>query len=84
MNEHKRAILAAIDGGASTAVTKAALAAVDAVTAPIVIEIDREEDGRWIADVPAFPGCMAYGDNREDAIARVVALLPCVEIREAT
>lgn len=32
MNEHKRAILAAMDGGASTAVTKAALAAVDALT----------------------------------------------------
>lgn len=34
MNEHKRAILAAMDGGASTEVTKAALAAVDALTAP--------------------------------------------------
>lgn len=83
MNKHKEAILAAIDGGASTEVTKAAMAAVDAVTRPIVIEIDREEDGRWIADVPAL-GCMSYGDNREDAIARVVALLPCVEIREVS
>jgi hypothetical protein len=25
------------------------------------VEIDREEDGRWIAEVPALPGVLAYG-----------------------
>jgi predicted RNase H-like HicB family nuclease len=25
------------------------------------IELDREEDGRWIADVPALPGVVVYG-----------------------
>lgn len=38
------------------------------------IEIEREEDGRWIADVPELPGVMLYGRSREDAIARVKAL----------
>ncbi len=47
MNEHKRAILAAFDGGASTAVTKAALAAVDALTGPLVIEVTTE-NGRTV------------------------------------
>lgn len=84
MNEHKRAILAAMDGGASTAVTKAALAAVDAVTAPIVIEVERKDGGWWTANAPAFSGCMVYSDTRELAIASVVALLPCVKIREVT
>jgi predicted RNase H-like HicB family nuclease len=38
------------------------------------IEIEREEDGRWIADAPALPGVMAYGATREEAIARAEAL----------
>ncbi len=38
------------------------------------IELDREEDGRWIADVPELPGVMAYGTTRDDALAKVQAL----------
>ena len=40
----------------------------------LLIEIEREEDGRWIAEVPHLPGVMTYGKTREDAIARVQAL----------
>ena len=38
------------------------------------IEIDRETDGRWIADVPELPGVMAYGESRDDAVAKVETL----------
>ena len=38
------------------------------------IEIDREDDGRWIGEVPDLPGVMAYGATRDEAIARVEAL----------
>ena len=38
------------------------------------IEIEREEDGRWIAEIPDLPGVMAYGHSREDAIAKVKSL----------
>ena len=38
------------------------------------IEIEREEDGRWLAEVPALAGVMAYGQNRDEAVARVQAL----------
>ena len=38
------------------------------------VEIDREDDGRWIADIPALPGVMVYGASRDEAIARVEAL----------
>lgn len=41
---------------------------------PFAVEIEQEEDGRWIADVPALPGVMTYGETRKDAIARVQAL----------
>ncbi len=40
----------------------------------LTIELDREDDGRWIAEVSALPGVMAYGDTRQEAIDRVSAL----------
>lgn len=38
------------------------------------IEIEREDDGRWLAEVPDLPGVMTYGQTRDDAIAHVQAL----------
>ena len=38
------------------------------------IELDREEDGRWIAEVPDLPGVMAYGQTRDEALSRAKAL----------
>ena len=38
------------------------------------VEIDREEDGRWIAEVIDLPGSLAYGQTREEAVARAEAL----------
>jgi predicted RNase H-like HicB family nuclease len=38
------------------------------------VETEREEDGRWIAEVPELPGVMAYGPTREEAIKKVEAL----------
>ena len=40
----------------------------------MIIEIEREEDGRWIGEVPELPGVMVYGQSREDVIARTQAL----------
>jgi predicted RNase H-like HicB family nuclease len=38
------------------------------------IDIEREDDGRWIAEVPYLPGVMVYGTDRASAIAKVQAL----------
>ena len=38
------------------------------------VEIEREEDGRWRAEVPVRSGVMAYGQDRDEAVARVQAL----------
>ena len=38
------------------------------------LEIDQETDGRWIAEIPSIPGCMAYGETREAAVRAVEAL----------
>lgn len=38
------------------------------------IVFDREEDGRWIAEIPELPGVMKYGETKQDAEAAVTAL----------
>ena len=38
------------------------------------IEIEREDDGRWIAEVPDLSGVQSYGHTRDEAVARVQAL----------
>ena len=37
-------------------------------------EIERETDGRWIAEIPEVPGAMAYGTTMEEAKAKAYAL----------
>jgi predicted RNase H-like HicB family nuclease len=38
------------------------------------VEIEQEQDGRWIAEIPQIPGAMVYGQTREEAVSRVEAL----------
>lgn len=40
----------------------------------LIVEIEREDDGRWIAEVVDLLGVMAYGDTRDQAVARAEAL----------
>ena len=40
----------------------------------LTVETDREEDGRWIAEVPELPGVLCYGATRREAIATAEAL----------
>lgn len=40
----------------------------------LTIEIEREDDGRWLAEVPALPGVLAYGATRAAARQAVEAL----------
>ena len=38
------------------------------------VEVEREEDGRWIAEVSALPGVLVYGDSVDQAHAKAQAL----------
>jgi predicted RNase H-like HicB family nuclease len=38
------------------------------------VEIEREDDGRWIAEVVELPGVLAYGKTADDALAHAQAL----------
>ena len=38
------------------------------------VEYEREEDGRWLAEVVEMPGVLAYGETSDEAIAKAQAL----------
>ncbi len=40
----------------------------------LAIEIEQEDDGRWIAEINALNGVLVYGETREDAIKKVKTL----------
>jgi predicted RNase H-like HicB family nuclease len=39
-----------------------------------IVELEQEDDGRWIAEVVEIPGALAYGRTQEEAMARTEAL----------
>jgi predicted RNase H-like HicB family nuclease len=46
------------------------------------ITLDRDEDGVWIAECPAIPGCVSQGSTREEAMANIQeAIQLCLEVR---
>ena len=40
----------------------------------ITFEVEREDDGRWLAEVPELPGVLAYGASAEEAMVRAEVL----------
>jgi predicted RNase H-like HicB family nuclease len=38
------------------------------------VEVEQEEDGRWIADITDLPGVRVYGETEDEAFAKVQAL----------
>jgi len=47
-----------------------------------LVTLDRDEDGVWIAECPAIPGCVSQGHSREEALENVQdAILGCLKAR---
>jgi predicted RNase H-like HicB family nuclease len=44
----------------------------------IRVEIDREIDGRWIAEIPSLPGVLAYGRTRAESVNRACSLATAI------
>ena len=40
----------------------------------LAIELEQEDDGRWLAEVPELPGVLAYGANAQEAMSKAEAL----------
>lgn len=38
------------------------------------VEVEQEEDGRWLAEVLELPGVLAYGHSHDAAVSKVQAL----------
>ena len=46
------------------------------------VTIDRDEDGVWIAECPAIPGCVSQGESKEQALDNLKeAIALCLEVR---
>jgi len=41
---------------------------------PLTIEVEQEDDGRWLAEAPALPGVLAYGESHAEAVEYVQRL----------
>ena len=46
------------------------------------VTLDRDEDGVWVVECPAIPGCVSQGRTREEALANIgEAVRLCLEVR---
>ena len=48
----------------------------------MTVTIGRDEDGVWVAECPAIPGCVSQGDTKNEALANIrEAIELCIEVR---
>jgi predicted RNase H-like HicB family nuclease len=40
-----------------------------------LVEVEREEEGGWLAEVPEIPGAVAFGETRDEALRHAEALV---------
>ncbi len=46
------------------------------------VTVDRDEDGVWITECPAIPGCVSQGSTKAEALANIrEAIRLCLEVR---
>ena len=46
------------------------------------VTVDRDEDGVWIVECPAIPGCVSQGATKDEALANIgEAIKLCLEVR---
>jgi predicted RNase H-like HicB family nuclease len=46
------------------------------------VTVDRDEDGVWITECPAIPGCISQGDTKSEALENIrEAIRLCLEVR---
>lgn len=46
------------------------------------VTLNRDEDGVWVVECPAIPGCVSQGDTKSEALANIKeAIALCLEVR---
>lgn len=48
----------------------------------LTVTIDQDEDGVWVAECPAIPGCVSQGETKDEAVVNIrEAIALCLEVR---
>ena len=48
----------------------------------MTVTIDRDEDGVWVVECPAIPGCVSQGQTKEEALDNIrEAIALCIKVR---
>ena len=48
----------------------------------LLVNLQRDETGMWVADCPSIPGCISQGKTEEKALANIrEAIEACLEVR---
>jgi predicted RNase H-like HicB family nuclease len=48
-----------------------------------LVTVDRDEDGVWVAECPAIPGCVSQGTTKDEAYSNIEdAIRLCLKVRE--
>ena len=48
----------------------------------LTVTIEQDEDGVWVTECPAIPGCISQGKTKDEAIANIKeAIALCLEVR---
>ncbi len=51
-------------------------------TMKMTVTIDRDEDGVWVVECPAIPGCVSQGQTKEEGLTNIQeAIALCIEVR---
>jgi predicted RNase H-like HicB family nuclease len=46
------------------------------------VTVDRDEDGAWVVECPAIPGCVSQGATKDEALENIKeAIALCLEVR---
>jgi len=46
------------------------------------VTIDRDEDGIWVTECPAIPGCISQGNTKDEALENIQdAIYQCLQVR---
>ncbi len=48
----------------------------------MTVTIDRDEDGVWVVECPAIPGCVSQGHTKDEALANIrESIALCIDVR---
>lgn len=54
----------------------------EGLSTKFLVSIERDEDGAWVVECPAIPGCVSQGETNDAALTNILdAIRACLEVR---